>query len=61
MQMNITYHCRGWDDIFPTGSTTVAAVDRHVHHCHIVGIKGESYRQKAAAARFSAESDDPST
>jgi DNA replication protein DnaC len=29
---------------------TVAAVDRLVHHCHIIGIKDESYRQKAAAA-----------
>jgi DNA replication protein DnaC len=25
---------------------TVAAVDRLVHHCHIVGINGESCRQK---------------
>jgi len=30
----------------------VAAVDRLVHHCHIIGIKGESYRQKAAAAAW---------
>ncbi len=42
---------REWDEIFPSGSMTVAAVDRLVHHCHIVGIKGESYRQKTAAAR----------
>jgi DNA replication protein DnaC len=34
--------CRKWDEIFPSGSTTVAAVDRLVHHCHIVGIKGKS-------------------
>ena len=40
---------REWDEIFPSGSMTVAAVDRLVHHCHIVGIKGESYRQKALA------------
>ena len=52
---------RDWDEIFPTGSMTVAAVDRLVHHCHIVGIKGESYRQKAAAARLLADSEDPST
>ena len=52
---------RDWDDIFPTGSMTVAAVDRLVHHCHIIGIKGESYRQKAAAARLLAETDDPPT
>ena len=35
---------REWDDIFPSGSMTVAAVVRLVHHCHIIGIKGESYR-----------------
>lgn len=35
---------REWDEIFPSGSMTEAAVDRLVHHCHIVGIKGESYR-----------------
>jgi len=40
---------------------TVAAVDRLVHHCHIVGIKGESYRQKQAAARVSGDSTDPPT
>lgn len=26
---------REWDEIFPSGSMTVAAVDRLVHHCHI--------------------------
>lgn len=50
-----------WDEIFPSGSMTVAAVDRLVHHCHIVGIKGESYRQKAAAARVSSDQIDPPT
>jgi len=52
---------REWDEIFPSGSMTVAAVDRLVHHCHIVGIKGESYRQKQAAARVSGDSTDPPT
>lgn len=34
----------------------IQKLDRYgllVHHGHIVGIKGESYRQKAAAARVS--------
>jgi len=44
---------REWDEIFPSGSMTVAAVDRLVHHCIIVGIKGDSYRQKQAAAEVS--------
>ena len=52
---------REWDEIFPSGSMTVAAVDRLVHHCHIVGIKGESYRQKQAAARVSSDQSDPPT
>ena len=52
---------REWDEIFPSGSMTVAAVDRLVHHCHIVGIKGDSYRQKAAAARVSGDAIDPPT
>ena len=43
---------REWDEIFPSGSMTVAAVDRLVHHCHIVGIKGDSYRQKALLHGF---------
>ena len=50
---------RDWDDIFLTGSMTVAAVDRLVHHCPIIGIKGESYRQKAAAARLLDADDHP--
>jgi DNA replication protein DnaC len=52
---------REWDDIFPSGSMAVAAVDRLVHHSHIIGITGESYRQKAAAAGVSSELADPST
>jgi DNA replication protein DnaC len=52
---------REWDDIFPSGSMTVAAVDQLVHHCHIIGIKGESYRQKAAAAWVSRTPDDTPT
>jgi len=38
---------------------TVAAVDRLVHHCHIVGIQGESYRQRQAAARVSSDCSHP--
>lgn len=41
---------REWDEIFTGGSMRVAAVDRLVHHCQIVGIQGESCRQKQAAA-----------
>ncbi len=44
-----------WDVIFRSGSMIVVAVDRLVHHYYIVWIKGESYRQKAAAARVSCD------
>jgi len=40
---------------------TVAALDRLVHYCHIVGIKGESYWQKHAAAEVSSDQNDPPT
>jgi DNA replication protein DnaC len=41
---------REWDELFTSGSMTVATVVRLVHTCHIVGVKGDSYRQKSAAA-----------
>jgi hypothetical protein len=37
----------------------LAALDRLVHHGHIVGIKGDSYRQKAAAAWVSSDAPGP--
>ena len=40
-----------WDEIFPSSSMTVAAVDRLVHHCQIVEITGESHRRQQAARR----------
>jgi DNA replication protein DnaC len=52
---------REWDDIFTIGSMTVAAVDRLVNHCHIIGIKGESYHLKAAAARVSKDPGNQAT
>ena len=35
-----------WDQIFPDSMMTVAAVDRVIHHAHIIEIEGESYRKK---------------
>ena len=40
-----------WEEIFPSSSMTVAAVDRLVHHCRIVEISGESHRRQQAAQR----------
>lgn len=33
-----------WDKIFIDKTLTGAILDRLVHHCHIINIKGESYR-----------------
>lgn len=35
-----------WDQIFPDSMMTVAAIDRVIHHAHIIEIEGESYRKK---------------
>lgn len=35
---------REWDKIFIDKTLTGAILDRLVHHCHIIHIKGESYR-----------------
>lgn len=37
-----------WGEVFPNAACVVALVDRLVHHAEIVGIKGNSYRQKEA-------------
>lgn len=48
-----------WDEIFPSSSMTVAAVDRLVHHCHIVEINGDSHRRAEAARRSPNRSQPP--
>ena len=40
-----------------SGSPTVAAIDRLVHHATIMEMNGESYRRRAAADRQSAKVD----
>ncbi|WP_322763696.1 IS21-like element helper ATPase IstB [Cyanobium usitatum] len=40
-----------WDEIFPSSSMTVAAVDRLVHHCHIIEISGDSHGRAQASRR----------
>jgi DNA replication protein DnaC len=37
-----------WDALFTDTAMTVAAIDRLVHHAHIIQLKGESYRRKTA-------------
>jgi len=40
-----------WENVFSTSAMTVAAVDRLVHHCHIVEISGDSHRRADADRR----------
>ena len=43
-----------WHSIFADTSMTVAAVDRLIHHAHIIELEGESYRKLAAQDRSKA-------
>ena len=45
-----------WGEVFPNAACVVALVDRLVHHAEIIGIKGESYRQKEAQEHAKARS-----
>lgn len=36
-----------WDSIFPDDMMAVAAIDRLIHHAHVVELSGESYRKRA--------------
>ena len=40
-----------WERIFADKTMTIAAVDRLVHHAHILTLEGESYRRQAAFER----------
>ena len=46
-----------WEEIFPSSSMTVAAVDRLVHHCHIIEISGDSHRRAHANRRNSKQQE----
>ena len=35
-----------WDKVFIDKTLTTAVVDRFLHHCSVIEIKGESYRFK---------------
>ena len=40
-----------WHEVFPNAACVVSLIDRLVHRCEIVPIKGESYRLKEAKER----------
>jgi DNA replication protein DnaC len=41
-----------WDELFTDTTMTVAAIDRLVHHAHIIQLTGESYRRKTAMKEY---------
>jgi len=43
--------CSAWDGLFPDPMMTVAAVDRLVHHAHILDLQGQSYRKAQSLQR----------
>lgn len=40
-----------WNEVFPNAACVVSLIDRLVHRCEVVPIKGESYRLKEAKER----------
>ena len=44
----VALRCRaaGWGEIFGDEVMAAALIDRLVHHCHIVNIRGNSYRMR---------------
>ena len=50
-----------WDRIFPDKAVTVAAIDRLVHHAHILEMNVDSYRRRAAVNRRDIEAVAPTT
>ena len=48
-----------WDAIFPDPATTVAAIDRLVHHAIILEMNTDSYRRRAAEKRAAARKSEP--
>lgn len=41
-----------WDKIFLDKTLTTALLDRLLHHCHVIEIKGESYRMRQKKGSF---------
>ena len=50
-----------WERIFADKAMTIAAVDRLVHHAHILTLEGESYRRQAAFQRAAGADNADST
>lgn len=44
-----------WDQIFPDSMMTVAAIDRLIHHAHILELNGDSYRKQQQLKQATAD------
>lgn len=44
------YTFEAWDNIFPDQATTIASIDRLVHHSTIIELNTDSYRRRQAMA-----------
>ena len=43
-----------WGDVFTDDVMAAALIDRLVHHCHLVNIRGNSYRMREHSALYQA-------
>ncbi len=50
-----------WDQIFSDNVMAVAAIDRLIHHAHIIELTGESYRKRAHAKQSKKEATTTAT
>ncbi len=50
-----------WGHIFGDEVMATALIDRLLHHCHIVNIRGNSYRMRQHAELFNALHNNPAT
>lgn len=48
-----------WSEVFQDERLTGALLDRVTHHCHIIQIKGESYRFRQTLAKYKLNQKDP--
>ena len=50
-----------WGHIFGDEVMAAALIDRLLHHCHIVNIRGNSYRMRQHAELFNVLQSNPAT
>ena len=48
-----------WDRISPDHMMAVAAIDRLIHHAHVIDLRGESHRKKTHTRRLQEATHQP--